>query len=372
MVKTSRQRPFSKLALELPVVARTAIALCMMGLGALGCTPELPSGASIIESPRILAIRAEPAETTPKTNSPTDITWSTLYAGPDGEEDPSVLDWALCEERKPIATAGEISPACLVPSGIVLVDLGNGGSVTGNVPDDGCRLFGPNPPPPAPGQPPARPSDPDSTGGYYQPLRIAENRNGHYEYAVGLSRISCGLAHVSADQTTAYQERYRPNENPKLSGVVVSPGSNEMQLTEDATTTASVKTSSPVLMRASWPDCPQTPTCGDGFCGANEDKTNCPDDCTDPHGCTGSEPYVAYDPSSLAVVDRREGMRVSWYATGGTFEHDRSGRTEDQASIPSADNTWTAPDHAGDVHVWVVLRDDRGGVDWGSYLVHVE
>jgi hypothetical protein len=346
--------------------------LVTLGFAALGCTPELPSGASIIESPRILAVRSEPAEATPKGNSPTDMTWSALYVGPNGEEDPSVLDWALCEERKPLATAGEISPACLVPTGIVLVDLGDGASVSGTLPQDGCNLFGPNPPPPAAGQPPARPTDPDSTGGYYQPLRVAENRNGNYDYAVGLTRISCGLARVSSDQAAEYQANYRPNENPSLSGVVVSPGANATPLTDDASTTASVKAGSTVVMRASWPDCPQTPTCGDGICGANEDKASCPDDCTDPHGCGGSEPYVAYDLASLAVVNRREGMRVSWYATAGTFEHDRSGRTEDQASVPSADNTWTAPDHAGDVHVWVVLRDDRGGVDWGSYFVHVE
>jgi hypothetical protein len=24
------------------------------------------------------------------------------------------------------------------------------------------------------------------------------------------------------------------------------------------------------------------------------------------------------------------------------------------------------------VRLWVVFRDDRGGVDWGSYFVHVE
>jgi hypothetical protein len=370
MVTTARssQRGRSRFALIRSVAPR----LAPFGLLALACTPDLPSGASVIESPRILAIRTEPAEATPKTNSPTPITWSALYVGPDGEEDPGPLDWALCEERKALATAGEISPECLVPSGIVLIDLGDGGSVMGTLPDDGCQLFGPNPPPNAPGEPPARATDPDSTGGYYQPLRIAENRNGSYAYAVGLSRISCGLTRAASDQATAFQQRYRPNENPAISSVVVLQGDSQIPLSGDADTTASVKVGSAVVLRASWPDCPQTPSCGDGICGANEDKTNCADDCTDPHGCKGSEPYVAYDLVSLALVDRREGMRVSWYATDGTFEHDRSGTTEEEASVPSADNIWTAPDHAGDVHLWVVLRDDRGGVDWGSYLVHVE
>lgn len=341
-------------------------------LGALGCTPDLPSGASIIDSPRVLAIRSDPAEAAPKGNAPTEMTWSALYVGPNGDQDPAALAWALCEERKALATAGEISPACLVPTSDALLELGTGASVTGTLPDDGCRLFGPNPPPPGPGEPAPRPTDPDSTGGFYQPLRVAAKEAGDYEYAVGLTRISCGLARVSSDQSTDYQARYRANENPALSSVVVAPGEGERPLSGDADTTAAVGAGSHVVFRASWPDCPTTPSCGDGICGANEDRTNCADDCTNPHGCGGSEPYVAFDLGSRAVVDRREGMRVSWYATAGSFEHDRSGRTEDEASVPYADNAWTAPDHAGDVRVWVVLRDDRGGVDWGSYLIRVE
>ena len=362
MVKTGRDERFRI----------GALGSCVLGFSALACTPELPSGASIIDSPRVLAVRSEPAEAAPKANSPTDMTWSALYVGPNGDEDASLLDWALCDERKPLATAGEISPACLVPASNVLLDLGSGTSVSGTLPDDGCRLFGPNPPPPGPGEPAPRPTDPDSTGGFYQPLRIAVPRASGYDYAVGLTRISCGLARVSSEQSSDYQARYRANENPTLSGVVASPGEGETPLTADAATTASVKPGSHVVFRASWPDCPQTPSCGDGICGANEDKTNCAGDCALPHGCGGSEPYVAFDLASRQVLDRREGMRLSWYATGGEFEHDRSGRTEEQASVPYADNAWTAPDHAGDVRLWVVLRDDRGGVDWGAYFVHVE
>jgi hypothetical protein len=65
-------------------------------------------------------------------------------------------------------------------------------------------------------------------------------------------------------------------------------------------------------------------------------------------------------------------MRVSWFASAGTFEHDRSGRPEADAGSPFSDNAWTAPSEAGDVRLWVVLRDDRGGVGYGSFYVHVE
>jgi len=71
-------------------------------------------------------------------------------------------------------------------------------------------------------------------------------------------------------------------------------------------------------------------------------------------------------------LDRRESMRVSWYSSLGTFDHDRSGRDEDRAAIPYIDNTWAAPSGAAEVRIWVVLRDDRGGVAYRSLLLRVE
>jgi hypothetical protein len=350
---------------------QVSICLCALLLG-VGCKPDIPGSPSVIDGPRVLAIKSEPAEAAPKATTPTTIAWSTLYVGPTGDEDPAVLDWGICTERKALATAGEISPDCLVPSGSALLDLGTGADVTGTLPGDGCRQFGPNPPLPGPGEPAPRPTDPDSTGGFYQPLRIAANEPEGYQYSVGLTRISCGLARVSADQSADFAARYRPNENPALDSVVLGPGGADAALTDDPDTTVTVKATSQVTFRASWATCPTEPICGDGICGANEDKSNCPDDCTDPHGCTGAEPYVSFDLDSREVVDRREGMRVSWYSAGGSFAHDRSGVSEDQAAVPYTDNVWTAPSSPGDMHVWAVLRDDRGGVDWGSFIVHVE
>ena len=350
---------------------RACLALSVLVLGA-GCKPDISGAPSVIDSPRVLAVKSEPAEAAPKTAGAVEIAWSALFVSPTGDEDPGVLDWALCTEHKALKTDGEISPDCLVPSGDALVDLGTGAAVAGELPDDGCRNFGPNPPLPKPGEPAPRPTDPDSTGGYYQPLRVAEAESDGYEYTVGLTRISCGLARVSAEQSTDFNNTYRANENPVLSSVVLNPGDGETPLAGDADSTVSVSAGSTVTLRASWPDCPLEPTCGDGICGANEDKTSCPDDCKDPHGCTGSEPYVSFDLGSRQLVDRREGMRVSWYAAGGSFEHDRTGQTEADAATTYTDNSWTAPKSPGIVHLWAVLRDDRGGVDWGSFSVRVE
>jgi hypothetical protein len=89
-------------------------------------------------------------------------------------------------------------------------------------------------------------------------------------------------------------------------------------------------------------------------------------------GCPGPEPYVSFDLSSRTLTSRREAMRVSWYATAGAFADDRTGRTEQEASLASTDNTWTAPSDTRAVTLWVVVRDSRGGLGWKSYRITVQ
>jgi hypothetical protein len=38
-----------------------------------------------------------------------------------------------------------------------------------------------------------------------------------------------------------------------------------------------------------------------------------------------------------------------------------------QVAWYSSDDAWQAPDGAKTTHVWIVLRDSRGGVDFASY-----
>jgi hypothetical protein len=90
-----------------------------------------------------------------------------------------------------------------------------------------------------------------------------------------------------------------------------------------------------------------------------------------PTGCTGAERYAGFDLGSQSVVDRREAIAVAWFATGGTFDADRTGRVSSDLTNTS-DNGWKAPEARGLVHIWIVLRDDRGGVGWAHYPVHVD
>jgi hypothetical protein len=99
---------------------------------------------------------------------------------------------------------------------------------------------------------------------------------------------------------------------------------------------------------------------------------SCPQDCAKPHGCTGSEPYIYFDPQNRSLLDRREAVRVSWFANAGHFDHERTGRAELDASSNTTDNPWTAPDDSFDVWLWVVIRDDRGGTGWSSYRLRAD
>jgi hypothetical protein len=342
-----------------------ACALALLAF--VACRPDTEGGASLIDGPRVLAIRSVPAEIEP--GKP--VQYSALYATPTAESARPELQWALCTARKPLAVAGPIALECLQPTGPGLQQLGKGDSASATIPADGCRVFGPSPPAPKMGEPAARPADPDSTGGYFQPMRVMVPGS-EAEYAIGFTRIACGAGSATQDQTLEYAKNYRPNENPALDSVLVDPEGVGVELAEVPEEATQVASGQRVTFRATWADCPLSAACGDGICGAAEDRASCAADCATARGCTGSEPYVYLDPIARELVQRREAMRVSWFASTGTFAHDRSGRAETDADSAFSDNDWTAPSEASDVRVWVVLRDDRGGVGYRSFYVHVE
>jgi hypothetical protein len=82
------------------------------------------------------------------------------------------------------------------------------------------------------------------------------------------------------------------------------------------------------------------------------------------------ETFPVYDIVTQTLVDHRESMRVSWFASDGQLAHERTGREEGDPATDTS-NRWTAPSTPGTVHVWLVLRDSRGGVDFAGYDVQV-
>lgn len=346
---TSTPTPRSIAPHHLAVPATFALAL----LALTACLPEVAADLTTVDTPRILAVAADPAEVGP--NKLTTLT--ALYADADGTITVAPLDWAVCTARRRLAELGPVDPDCLEQKNKHLLPLPRGLSVPGKVPQDACRLFGPDPPPAAPGEPAGRPVDPDVTGGYYQPLRVIAEPG---DPTLVRLRLACGLAGATQQQAADYRKRYLPNLAP-----AVTLERDEEPVPEDSLTVAP---GAELSLRARWPACPTTPACGDAVCSLGE-PTTCPDDCAVP-GCRGAETYLRFDPTSLTLVEQREAISLAWYATAGSFAAARTGRAGDDPGTFS-DNPWTAPDEPGDHTLWIVIRDDRGAAAWQTLRVRV-
>jgi hypothetical protein len=339
-------------------------ALVFSAIALAACTPELDDRSFLVKGPSLLAIASLPAEA----QAPAEVTYRALYVDPNGERSAGDLEWAFCTARRALTDEGTVSPACLSPEGADLLPIGAGSSAKGALPMDACRLFGPDPPEPMDGLPAGRPVDPDRSGGYYQPVRLLVRDSGA-RYAIGATRLVCGLADASAEVAADFGKRYRRNESPAIASLsLVREGATE-PIPPDISG-AKVKPGEKVTLRASWAKCPTDPVCGDGVCGSDEDVQGCPADCTTPKGCSGAEPYLLFDPTARALVTRREQIRVSWFATGGELAEDVVGRSADETK-DDVDNTFTAPSQAGEVRLWLVIRDERGGIGWQGYRLAV-
>jgi len=292
-------------------------------LSAAACRPDFDERASRIDAPRVLAVRGSPPEAKP--GDPVD--YDVLVATPHGTDASPGVAWAFCASPKPLTENDVVSTACL---GDGVRAIGASSTVRADTPKDACSLFGPDVPPGG-----FRPRDPDATGGYFQPVRATvTDPQTQGALAFGLERLVCDLANASADAADAYRKAYVPNRNPKLAPLAAAASGAPIDLAA-----GTVPPRARVALTASWGD---------------ED----------------AERYVSFDVAAQAVVPRREAMRVSWFATAGAFDADRTGRAEDDPGT-STENGWVAPPGPANVYLWVVLRDARGGVDFASYRIEV-
>lgn len=265
---------------------------------ALSCRPDLGDRDSLVVETQVLAVRGDPPEAKPGEN----VTYSVLVASPDGPIAVPAAAWAFCATPKLLTENGAVSAACL---GSGVRPIGDGAMVSAPIPADACQIFGPETT-----SQDLRPRDPDPTGGFYQPVRVA--LDGRLSF--GQERVRCTPKNISALPAADFDRRYRVNANPEIASVDLPD---------------SAAASSHHVLRVTWPE-------------------------------ASAETYAYYDPTTALVVDKRESMRVSWFANAGAFEHDRTGRTRDEHET-FTENAWDAPASAGTVHLFVVLRDDRGG-----------
>ena len=337
---------------------------------ASACVPDVEEADSLVLAPRVLAIRSEPAQIKPREEA----TFSALFVNPDGTQTEAPLNWAFCKARKPLAELGPVSPLCLLENADeielappdagedeeeaspILEEIGEGIEASGDMPQDACRFFGPERPPPMDGEPAGRPVDADPTGGYYQPLRIFNTDDD--SVALYEARIICGLPGASQAVSVAFNQRFLPNANPVISELIAAGDDDGPLAIAGEGEATRVRPGKPLELELRWDACtPLEP---------------CEEDCEPPPACDGAESYIYYDLETHAVSARRESMRVSWFSTAGTFRDARTGRIEQEADTTNSPNVWTAPQDEGDVTLWVVLRDDRGGVAWQTYSVRVQ
>jgi hypothetical protein len=302
------------------------LVLVFVGLLA-ACKPDLGAPASLVTEPRVLAVRSEPAEVRPDH----DVALSLLIADASGTITPDVA-WGFCAQPAPLSSNNVVGDDCIYTAASLMP---RGVAITTTIPIDACSVFGPTPPAPAPGEPPRRPHDADVTGGYYQPIRALAKLGGADQVAgIGLTRITCDLANAPFDVVQDFHARYHPNTNPTIARVVAQlPGVADAR---DLPVELPARTAIPLRVR--WAE-------------------------------DAAEVFPVFDLRSRALVDHREAIRVSWFVSDGELASERTGRTEDELDT-YADNTWTTPD-AGVAHLWVVVRDTRGGVSFDSFDVTV-
>jgi len=325
-----------------------SIAVCVSGLA---CKPDVGTPVSLVTGPTILAVRGEPAEAAPEQP----VSYEVMAVDSDGRipaADGAVslpALWAVCTTPKPPIETNAVSSACL--DGVTLPGQVGTTPMTFSVPMpvDACSTFGPITPPVKADEPPIRPRDPDVTGGYYLPVRVSlwipENlrRPGMAGedtlVAFGLERVFCSLANVPSSIFQEYNATYTLNQNPHLAGVTLTDDTNPVPASLTPVAVTHVAQGQTVTLEAAWTD-------------------------------DSAETYPAFDVLTRTLQTHRESLVVAWYATDGKFENDTTGRGEDETEVTTT-NQWTTG-ASGLVHLWVVLRDSRGGTDFGAYDLQVD
>jgi hypothetical protein len=287
------------------------------------CLPNVEIDEATVRAPKVLAVRAVPAEAAPGDT----ITWEAVVGAPNGVAlaEPG---WSRCDARRPLAELGPVARACFDDEA-ARTALGEGLAITTALPRNSCSLFGPNPPPAKPGEAGGRPVDADRTGGYYHPFVVALGAARDAAFA----RVFCGLAGATQAESVRYATEYRRNTNPIVASIAVVRGGVATELGEDPP--LAITAGETLELEVRWP--PES-----------------------------VERYLRRGDEG-ALTETSESLRASFFVTGGAVADPRVGATAANA----ARTAYEAPAEPGEVRVWAVLRDERGGVGWLDRRVRV-
>ena len=314
--------------------------LCAVLLGlsatAVGCKPDLGSPPSLVIGPRFLAVRGLP----PEAAEGGVVTYDALVVDPNGTVANPTFGWAQCLIPDPPANGNDFSSGCLsIPDDTTAPSP----TFTAPLPANACTLFGPETPPPMKGQPPTRPADPDTTGGFYQPVRATWQSDAGPALAFALERITCPLANAPTDIAGQFASNYTANKNPTLADLVLDPEGAATSLYVAGQTAvplvATVSTNQKIALQADF-------------------------------SADSAETFLFWNVLTLTLDMQRESLRLSWFTTAGAFEHDATGRSPTETET-FTQNVWTAPTTPGPVYFWTVLRDNRGGIDFAAAEIDV-
>ena len=313
----------------------------------ISCVPDLNVKASRVDQTRVVAVRATPAEATPGQM----VNWQAVVVAPLQHQANTQIQWALCQAPRNPSDSITVTMTCLGDPDVPGPALGDGGvtpptvtslpGMTGSVaqaviPSDACRKIGPEVSAMGAGGVKQRPPDADITGGYQLPLRLvafdASGGDPRVDVSFDRQRVHCNLANAPAEAARDYAKRYKANQNPELQAIALA----GVVGAADGSARYQVPRGTKIPVQLLWPD-------------------------------AARETYVLFDPVQRAVVERTETLDVSWYTNGGEFERDR---TTQDGDAPSSSNTLVLDQGAvGPVTLWVVLRDERGGVGAGTLTI---
>lgn len=82
------------------------------------------------------------------------------------------------------------------------------------------------------------------------------------------------------------------------------------------------------------------------------------------------EPTFPKD-GELGWIQLEERLQFDYYATAGDFDDGTISTRTPLGEVKDITNTWTAPREPGDVELWIVVRDDRGGTTWTRRVFRV-
>lgn len=307
-------------------------------LAASGCSspPDVP--VSRVTGARVLGVRSDPPEAAPGQR----VRWTAVVASPRGFVTGAAIRWALCMRPRTPADPISVSAACLPDAdtsgdsselGPPLIELEQRAiEVTAALPADACARIGPELPQTDVEGAPRRPPDPDVTGGYQMPVRLMLSAGSGLDVSYARQRVRCNLASAPAEIAREYAERYEDNVNPELAAIEVAGESLEVAGASLAVDERSV------TLVAHW-------------------------------GADAKETYILFDPVARVIVERDENLEISWFSDAGEFEHDRT--TPDPGSDRST-NLLAIDADKTEAHVWILLRDDRGGLATASLTLNVE